>query len=308
MKVDDIGKVLVVGAGTLGAQIGLQCAMHGFTVVLYDNKATQLEKALAEIRNFLGSMLKDRLTPSVQSATLERISTVNDPVKAAERVDLLIESVPENPMLKVQVFSQFGRLCPPHTVFATNTSTLLPSMFAAATGRPALFAALHFHPYVWDSNIVDIMPHSGTSAETMHLLQNFSTQIGQIPIVLSKENSSYVFNSMINAVISTALNLVIEGVASIEDVDRSWMGIMKLPVGPFGSMDQIGLDVLLDVHKCWAGIIRDRQLLARIAFLEKYVAKGRLGVKTQQGFYTYPNPAYTMPSFVTNGAETVGPL
>lgn len=303
MNAEDIKKVIVTGAGTMGQQIGLQCAMHAFDVVLYDNNAAQIERALLGINNFLDGMVQDgRLSPRDRGACLARISVLSNPETAAQGADLMIESVPENPLLKVQVFSQFGKLCPQHTVFTTNTSTLLPSMFAAATGRPDLFAAFHFHPYVWESNVVDIMPHPGTSAATMLLLQGFAKRIGQIPIVLAKESSSYVFNALIGAVISSSLNLVIDGITSIENVDRSWMGIMKLPAGPFGNMDQIGLDVILDVHKSWAGIIRDRQLMARIAFLEQYVLQGHLGVKTKKGFYTYPNPAYTMPSFLTVGS------
>lgn len=302
MNIDDIKKVLVVGAGLTGRQIGLQCAIYGFEVVLYDKHSAQLEKAVSGIMGYLKGMVDGgRLSPGDRDASLARLSVIADPARAAEGVDLLIEAVPENPTIKAQVFSQFAGLCPPHAIFATNTSTLLPSMFAVMTRRPSLFAALHFHPDVWESNMVDIMPHPGTSADTIRVLHDFAKRIGQIPIVFSKESSSYIFNAIINAVIATSINLVVEEVASIEDVDRSWMGITKTPSGPFGIMDHVGLDVVLDVHRCWAGIIRDRQLQARMKFLEKYVDQGNLGIKTGKGFYSYPDPAYKSPSFLVGG-------
>lgn len=194
----DIRCVLIVGAGTMGQQIGLQCAMRGFEVVVYDIAPEALQAARAQINTYAAQLVDHmRLTPSGSDAAMARIRFTTNPADAA-RADLVSESVPEDPALKARVFAQLNELCLPHAIFTTNSSSLVPSMFAAATGRPAQFAALHFHSIVWDSNIVDIMPHPGTAPETVAAIDAFARRIGQIPIVLKKENHGYVFNAMFN--------------------------------------------------------------------------------------------------------------
>ncbi len=294
--------VLVVGAGTMGQQIALQCAMHGCEVVVYDIAAVALEAAGAQIEDYAAQLAgQGRLARDAADAALGRISLTADLAEAA-RADLVSESVPEDPALKAQVFAQLNLACPPHTIFTTNSSSLVPSMFAEATGRPARFAALHFHTLVWNSNVVDIMPHPGTAPETMATLTAFARQIGQIPIVLKKENHGYVFNAMFNELNTAALSLAASGVASIEDVDRAWMGVMKMPIGPFGWLDGIGLKTVWDITQYWATATGDTQLQANADFLKQYVDRNWLGVKTGRGFYTYPEPAYARPGFLTGGA------
>ena len=283
----------------MGHQIGLQCAMHGYNVVLYRRNPDALETAMALIRGYVAVFVTwGRLTQEEADATLARIKMTNNPEEAAAEADLLNESVPEDPELKGKVFAQFHRLCPPHTIFTTNTSTLIPSMFAETTGRPAQFAALHFHQPVWYSNVVDIMPHPGTSKETMDLLQAFAKRIGQISIVINKESHSYVFNAMLNGLLGAAFTLAINGVASVEEIDRAWMGVTKMFVGPFGILDAVGLDLVLDISEYWAKALGDPQLQAHVNFLKQYIDKGWLGLKSGHGFYTYPDPAYQQPGFL----------
>jgi 3-hydroxybutyryl-CoA dehydrogenase len=303
MKIDDVRRVLVVGAGTMGQEIGLQCAMHGFDVTIYDVAQEPLETATARQEAVLTGLVGEgRLTEGEKEATLARITTTVDPEEAAAEADLLSESVPERPALKAQVFAQFNRLCPPPTVFTTNTSSFLPSMFAEASGRPAQFAALHFHHAVWISNVVDIMPHPGTAQETVDLLYAFAQRIGQIPILCQKENHGYVFNAMLNALNEAALTLVANGVAAAQDVDRAWMGVMKMPIGPFGILDGVGLDTAWDITAHWAQALDDPQLRKNADLLKGYVDQGHLGTKSGRGFYTYPDPAYQRPGFLA-GAE-----
>jgi 3-hydroxybutyryl-CoA dehydrogenase len=201
--------------------------------------------------------------------------------------------------LKSNVFAQFNQLCPTRTVFTTNTSSFVPSMFAEASGRPGQFAALHFHHEVWVSNVVDIMPHPGTAQETVDLLRAFAGRIGQIPIVSQKENHGYVFNAMLNALNDAALTLAANGVAKVEDVDRAWMGVMKMPIGPFGILDGVGLDTAWDITQHWATVLGDPQLQKNADFLKQYIDQGYLGAKSGRGFYTYPNPAYQRPGFLS---------
>ena len=300
MKLEDIRRVLIVGAGTMGQQIGLQCAMHGYTVVLYDIAADRLETAMAHIKGFVAHLTaSQRLDPAEAEAALARLSVTTDAAAAAAEADLVSESVPEEPGLKGRVFAQLNALCPPRTIFTTNTSTLLPSMFAAASGRPAQLVALHFHSYVWDANVVDVMPHPGTSAETVQTVLGFARRIGQIPIELKRESSGYVFNAMLSALNEAALTLVARGVASVEDVDRAWMGVMKTTVGPFGILDFVGLKTVWDITQYWAQATGDARRQANADLVKSYLDQGRLGAQNGRGFYTYPGPAFQQPGFLS---------
>lgn len=300
MDAQDVRCVLIVGSGTMGQEIGLQCAMHGCNVVLYDISPNILETAMSRLEAYVSQFIAEgRLTREEADATLARLSTTTNPDEAATGADLISESVPEDPKLKRKVFAQFNELCPPHTIFTTNSSTLVPSMLAKATGRPTQFAALHFHLHVWESNVVDIMPHPGTSEETVALLQDFARRIGQIPIYLKKESRGYVFNAMYSAWNREALTLAANGIATVEDIDRACMGILKMPIGPFGAMDRVGLDTVWDIANYWAKkAFFLRQLRKNANFLKGYVDKGHCGVKSGQGFYTYPNPAFEQPGFL----------
>ncbi|MBW2630713.1 MAG: 3-hydroxyacyl-CoA dehydrogenase [Deltaproteobacteria bacterium] len=300
MKIENIRRILIIGAGTMGQQIGFTCAMHGYEVVIYDIDETMLNRGLKRIQK-LGSQFASsgRITQKDADDIMTRVTLSSNPADAARDVDFVSESVPEDPGLKGRIFAQFDKLCPAHTIFTTNTSTLVPSMFAEATGRPEKFAAFHFHD-VRISNVVDIMPHPETSQETINSIHDFAKNIGQLPIMLHKENSGYVFNSMLSTLFMSALTLASKDVASIEDIDRSWMGVMHTPMGPFGIMDQVGLKTVWTITDYWAKALNDKKGQFNARFVEQYVKKGYLGVKTKQGFYSYPNPAYGQPGFLSN--------
>ena len=287
MKADDIQKVLILGAGTMGQQIGWICAVHGLSVVLYDIHAASLQAAEAGVEKLAGRFLKNGLlSAETAEAARQRLTFSADPDRAAAGADLISESIPEDPGLKGRVLGDFNRRCLEHTIFTTNTSTLLPSMFAAATGRPERFLALHFHD-VAISRVVDVMPHSGTRPETTETVRQFALRIGQDPVVLKKENNGYIFNAMLTAIIGEALTLAANGVASVEDIDRSWIGVTHMPAGPFGIMDSIGLKTIWTVNDYWAGKTGDPQTRSNADFVQTFIDQGRLGRKTGKGFYTY---------------------
>lgn len=290
MQADDIRRVLVVGAGTMGQQIALQCATHGFEVVLLDQSRDAVDAASARLGELARRLVDDPAFARVDvpSAVAGMVFTT-DTAEAAAEADLVSESVPEDPELKGRVFAELDRLCPERTVFATNTSSLLPSMFAEASGRPDRLAALHFHQPVWSANVVDVMPHPGTSPETIDVLLGFAVRIGQVPIQLRKESYGYVFNAMYNALNREAITLAANDVASVEDIDRAWMTVMKMPVGPFGMLDQVGIDTAWHITDYWARTLHDEQLTRNAAFLKAYLDQGRAGVKSGKGFYDYPS-------------------
>jgi 3-hydroxybutyryl-CoA dehydrogenase len=298
MQIEDVRRVAIVGAGTMGQQIGFQCAGHGYDVVLYDVDASALEAARSRIATYAeGLEAGGAITPELRASAEARIAMTADVATAAQDADLLSEAVPEDPDLKGRVLAEFNTACPPRTIFLTNTSTLVPSQFAAATGRADRLLALHFHLPVWINNLVDVMPHPGTDPEVTQLVLAFARSIGQLPVQLHREHNGYVFNSMYSALNRAAITLAQQGVASIEDIDRSWMHITKAPVGPLGALDAVGLDTVWTITDYWARQLGDPQLRANAAFLKEYVDRGDLGVKAGRGFYTYPDPDYARPGF-----------
>lgn len=304
MQIKNIKNVLVVGAGTMGQQIGTQCALYGFDVALYDVNPNHLENALERIEKLLGFFVRHKtVTQETAQKARTRISSSTDLEKAATDADIVSESVPEDPVLKGRVFAQLNNACPAHTLFTTNTSTLLPSEFAEQTGRPDKLVALHFHD-IRTTNIVDVMPHPGTSPEATRLVIEFAKKIGQNPIVLQKENAGYVFNTMLSALLDAAQTLAANGVADIEDIDRAWMGILHMPMGPFAMMDSIGLETVWKVTENMAKKNNDPQLVKNAAFIKSYVDKGMLGQKTAQGFYSYPNPSFKRNGFIESKGDS----
>lgn len=299
MELKDIKQVLVVGGGTMGRQIAFQCAAHGYFITIYDISAEVLQATQKRIGAYADYLVAEgHIQPQMATRALNRISISTDARQAAN-ADLLCEAVPEDPALKGEVFAHFDRYCPQRTIFATNASLLVPSQIAKATGRPDRFLALHFHQPVWVGNLADVMPHSGTSPEVIKLVHDFARSINQIPLVLNKENFGYVFNAMYSGLNSAAITLAANGVAAVPDIDRAWMTVMKMPKGPLGMLDVMGLDTVWQVTDYWSKVTNDPQTIKNANYLkDEYLEKGWLGVKTGRGFYSYPHPAYQDPKFI----------
>lgn len=301
MRIEDVKHILVVGAGTMGHQIGLLCAANGYTVVIHDIDAALLSRAEKRLAGLADQFIRrGRLAEGEKNDVLARIAFTTDPAAAAKAADILSESVPEDPRLKGEVFARFNRLCPERTIFTTNSSTLLPSMIAEASGRPDRFLAFHFHD-ILRTDVVDVMPHPGTSAASAELVRAFADRLGQAAIVLEREHSGYVFNAMLSDLFKSALALASSRVAAIEDIDRAWMGVLGVPMGPFGMMDSVGLDTVWNISDYWAGATGDAQLRASADLLKTLVDDGRLGLKCGAGFYTYPDPLFQQPGFLKGG-------
>jgi 3-hydroxybutyryl-CoA dehydrogenase len=288
----------------MGQKIALQCARCGYEVVAYDAFSKSLENARVKIPGYAAELVaQQKMTPEASEAALSRISYTSRPEDGAD-ADLLSESVLEDVELKAKVFGQFHQICQPKTVFTTNTSTLLPSMWAEATGRPAQFAALHFLD-AFEAPLVDIMPHPGTSPEIVELLVAFAKRIKQVPLVFKKERPEYVSNAIFGAMNDVAIEIaLIDKVMSVEDVDRAVMIHLQMPIGVFGIMDQVGLDTIWHVAESNAKISGDpgAQQFAD-EFKRDYIDKGLLGKKSGRGFYTYPDPAYLRPEFLGRDPE-----
>jgi 3-hydroxybutyryl-CoA dehydrogenase len=296
----DIKNVTIAGSGVLGAQIAFQTAFHGYAVMVYDINDEILEKAKTTFKK-LGEAYKTDLNASQQQIkeTVDRLSFSSDLETATADADLLIESVPEDPAIKKDFYSKLAAVAPPKTIFASNSSTMLPSEFAESTGRPAQFAALHFANEIWKHNTAEIMGHPGTDSEVFDTLVVFAKSIGMVALPLKKEQPGYIVNSLLVPLLDAALDLLVRGVADVETIDKTWMVATGAPTGPFAILDLVGITTAYNINKMDAEKTGDSAKQQVVDYLkENFIDKGKLGVAKGEGFYTYPNPSYKDPDFL----------
>ncbi len=291
----DIQTICILGAGTLGSRVALQAAISGFTVSVYDKNRRALDSSLSTMEKIQRQLIKsNQLSEEISGDVLNRIKFTLDPKEEAKDADLINESVVEDVDVKRTVWEEFGKIAPEKTIFTTNTSYLLPSMFAEISGRPAQFCAFHFHD-VFFARVVDIMPHPGTNPSLVPILEDLGRKLNQVPIVIEKENPGYIFNTLLMSFIGAAGKLLTGEVGSIEAIDKSWMVNFHMPMGPFGILDSIGLDTAWHVTSAR----KDSASRAFANLLKKYINEGKLGEKSGAGFYTYPHPKFKDPDFLT---------
>ncbi len=294
---DGIGKVIVIGAGTMGAQISLDCSLAGYEVSVWDQSDRALENLSDRHKIWADwQMRKGTSTQENIKRALARIRKVADPAEAASAADILIEAVFEDVDAKSGVFAKFEDLCPVNTVFVTNTSTLLPRFMESGIRRKSRFCAFHFN---WPKTVIEIMRGSETSDDTVEQLKRFARSIGYLPVYIEKECPGYIHAALFAAWSITGLQLAALGVASIEDIDRVWMRGDDSPLGPLSALDAVGLDLVNMVLQTMnAAGVPGFNYQAISAFLKPYLDQGKLGVKTGKGFYEYPNPAFRRADFL----------
>ena len=298
MKIEKVRRILVVGAGTMGHQIALQCATHGYMVHLVDVSKEALARAQEKIRAVLeGRTSRGEITSNSMQESLSRISYTTDLEKAAAEADFVIEAVLESVKVKRQVFSQLDRVCPPHTILATNSSSIKCSALADATKRPEKMLNTHFLNPVWVRPVVEVMGSIKTSKETIQTTVQLGKGIGLTPVTVNGEVTGYIFNRLWRAIKKASLYIVDKGYASFEDVDRAFMIGMPTQDGPFMLMDMVGLDVILAIEEQWYKESGDESDRPPKVLVEK-VKKGELGVKAGKGFYQYPNPSFKKPGWL----------
>ncbi|MCB1677185.1 MAG: 3-hydroxyacyl-CoA dehydrogenase [Halioglobus sp.] len=296
-----ISKVLIAGVGTMGQQIGWQCALHGFDVVMFNLRQPSLDTCRKAQREFADLFHREKGQSSdAVAAALARISYTTDLAKAGADADIVSESIIEDPDAKHSIYKALNECCPAKTIFTTNSSTLLPSQIAASTGRPEKFMALHFVVGVWEANVAEVMAHPGTTAETVDTVVAFAKAIGMVPIHIGREQSGYIVNSLLIPWAVAAQSLVTNGVATPQDIDKTWMITTQMRMGPFGLMDAVGLGTVTTIFKALSAQSGDDLARRNAAYLEdNFVLRGKLGVKSGEGYYSYPEPDYQRPDFLS---------
>ncbi|HEY8347229.1 MAG TPA: 3-hydroxyacyl-CoA dehydrogenase family protein [Symbiobacteriaceae bacterium] len=287
MNIDDLKRVCVVGAGTMGRQIALHNAIHGYEVWLTDASPAVLENARTWKDEYLaGRVAKGRLTQEQVEAADRRLHIVSDLTEAASQADLVIEAVVEKLDVKREVFRTLDRIAPPHAILATNSSTIVSSKIADVTERPSQVANLHYFNPALVMQLVEVVQGPHTSVETAATLVEFVRRTGKIPIWLKKEISGFVANRLLHALSREACYLVENGIATVEEVDLAAEKALGHPMGPFRLMDNNGIDVAYLVRKQrYEETGREEDRPPRI-IEEKYL-RGELGRKTGKGFYDY---------------------
>lgn len=298
-----INTVSVIGSGFMGSQIALQCASFGKSVWMYDVDDDAHRSSEVEQARFLDAMIADGFVAADRrQPILDCVRRTESLEQAVRDSDLVIEAVTENLSVKCDVFQRLDAACPQHAILATNSSSIRISRIEVATNRPERVLNTHFVQPIWKHPFVELMPGTQTSGETMQSVREFMLDIGVIPVLVRKESTGFIYNRIWRAVKKEALRVVDSGVATIADVDRTWMMQMETAMGPFAMMDVVGLDVVRDIEMIYFQESADPSDAPPKVLLDK-IAQGDLGVKTGKGFYSYPDPEWESPQFLKQASK-----
>ncbi|MBC6494492.1 3-hydroxyacyl-CoA dehydrogenase [Microbacterium sp. 4-7] len=279
--------ITVLGTGVLGSQIAFQTAFHGFDVVAYDIDQSALDRAAERLEGLASRYVADGVENAADGgakAAIDRIRLTSDLADAAAAADLIIEAVPENLELKQSIYRTLADAAPATTIFATNSSTLLPSALAESTGRPDRFLALHFANEIWLHNTAEVMGTPATDPTVYETVVEFATQIGMVPIQIKKEKAGYLLNSLLVPFLQAGAELLVDGIAEPADIDATWRIGTGAPAGPFEIYDIVGLTTAYNISRMGG----EKQQRFADLLKEQYIDHGKLGVATGEGFYTYP--------------------
>ena len=287
MAGNDVRKICVVGAGAMGHQIAMLCALGDYETVIQDVSDNSLNSAKEALDDQMAKWVqKDKLTEAIKEAAFSRLSFTTSLQEAAKDADFVIEAVVEKLDVKRRVFKELDQMAPKHAILASNSSTIVSSLLGEVTSRPDKVCNMHFFfpPLVMDC--VEVVRSEETSDETVNITMGVCEQINRTAVLLNKEISGFVANRILGALSKEALKLYEEGYASFEDIDRICTKALKHPIGPFALMDLSGIDVAYYVNQqryAETGDPEDQPAKS----IEEKVKAGKLGRKTGEGWYTY---------------------
>jgi 3-hydroxybutyryl-CoA dehydrogenase len=282
--VQGLEKLAVIGSGVMGRGIAYVAALGGFHVFLHDVSHENLDKAKLYIEQEMTKSAEKGFLKREQVAALQNMIFTTDLETAAGDADVVIEAVFELMELKVDIFKQLDRICPEHTILASNTSTMSPTEIAAQTSRPEKCIAMHFFNPVHKMKLIEIVRGLETSDETMEKAKAIGAKLAKETVEVN-EFPGFVTSRMNCLIGNEAMNLLMEGVASANDIDKAMKLGLNHPMGPLELADLVGLDTRLRnmeyLYKTLGEKYRPCPLLI------KYVKAGRLGRKSGSGFYQY---------------------
>lgn len=278
-------KLTVVGSGVMGRGIAYTAAITGFNVVLNDVNLENLNKAQVYIeKELLKSVEKGYLTGKQAEMAIKNLNYSPDLEAAAHDADIVIEAVFELIDIKIDVFKKLDLICPQHTILATNTSTMSPTEIAAQTTRPDKVVAMHFFNPVHKMKLIEIIRGLETSDETVAKVKEIGAKLGKETVEVN-EFPGFVTSRMNCLIGNEAMNMLMEGIASAEDIDKAMKLGLNHPMGPLELADLVGLDSRLRNMEYLYKTLGEKYRPSPI--LIKYVKAGRLGRKSGSGFYNY---------------------
>jgi 3-hydroxybutyryl-CoA dehydrogenase len=291
-KTIDIKTIAVIGAGIMGRGIAHVAALGGYRTILEDILPASLRRAEGEIRGNLDKAIElGKVSRTAADSALNRLEYASTVEDAAREADLVIEAVPEEMESKIEIFTLLDKICRPHTILASNTSSLSVTDMASVTYRPHKILGMHFFNPVHKMKLLEVVRALETDDETIAAGVAVGRRMGK-EVVVIKEAPGFI-TSRINAMIGNeAFYMLEEGVASAADIDKALKLGLNHPMGPFEMVDLVGLDTRLHIleylHQTLGEKFRPAPLLVQ------YVREGRLGRKTGKGVFDYseqPNPA-----------------
>ena len=278
--------ITVIGSGTMGNGIAHTFAQFGYAVSLVDISEPALQKALATIaKNIDRQITKGTVTEADKVATLANIKTFTKLEEGAANADLVVEAASETINVKLSIFKQLDEICPPHTILASNTSSISITQIAAVTKRADKVIGMHFMNPVPVMKLIEVIRGYSTSNEVCQLIMETSKKINKIPVEVN-DYPGFVANKILIPMINEAIITLHEGVAGVEEIDTVMKLGMAHPMGPLQLADFIGLDVCLNIMK----VLQDgfgNSKYAPCPLLVNMVTAGKLGVKSDEGFYKY---------------------
>lgn len=294
--------ITVAGSGVLGSQIAFQSAYKGFEVAVYDINEEAIGKSKERMMKLKENYKNDlKATDADVDSAYGRLTFHTDLSEAVKQADLVIEAIPEVLKIKTEFYRKLGEVAPEKTVFVTNSSTLLPSQFAEATGRPEKFLALHFANTIWVNNTAEVMKHPGTDMKYFDEVIGFAKAIGMVALPLYKEQPGYILNSLLVPFLEAAELLLVKEVADVQTVDKTWMIATGAPLGPFAILDVVGIRTAHNIVQAKAAATGKEEYVKLAEMLQaEYLDKGKIGRESGEGFYKYPNPAFADPDFLKN--------
>lgn len=289
MGIDAIRTVTVIGAGTMGSQIAMVCALAGYKTYLHDITDGQLQKALESLQFQMNRRLeKKRMTETEYKMAFARLHMTTDLLEAVHATDLVIESIVEKLEDKRELFMNLDEIAPGHVIFATNSSTIVSSKIASSTKRPDRICNLHFFNPPFQTDVAEVVTHPKTSEDTTQTVVEFVKKLGKTPILLRKEISGFVANRLLGAMVREAIHLLEEGIATYEEIDLAATEALGHPMGPFALLDMMGID-----ENYYEQLLQYQESgdpsMKPSAILQEKFERGELGRKTGKGFYTYPS-------------------